>query len=158
MKAKILILTGTSKKQFIKNFKSLDDFYNYKDSRLDNNVNYIKYSLLLDGETKYTLPKKEYSKNRIKEKTKFTISNKYNNNKSQKNSRNNQLALVGNDLINLNMTPIRQRNLVKFMEQKPVTDREKNIIKSMFANDKLSISQYNLIREIQETANRRVRC
>ena len=44
------------------------------------------------------------------------------------------------------------------MEQKPVTDREKNIIKSMFANDKLSISQYNLIREIQETANRRVRC
>ena len=158
MKAKILILTGTSKKQFIKNFKSLDDFYNYKDSRLDNNVNYIKYSLLLDGETKYTFPKKEYSKNRIKEKTKFTISNKYNNNKSQKNSRNNQLALVGNDLINLNMTPIRQRNLVKFMEQKPVTDREKNIIKSMFANDKLSISQYNLIREIQETANRRVRC
>ncbi len=158
MKAKILILTGTSKKQFIKNFKSLDDFYNYKDSRLDNNVNYIKYSLLLDGETKYTLPKKEYSKNRIKEKTKFTISNKYDKNKSQKNSRNNQLALVGNDLINLNMTPIRQRNLVKFMEQKPVTDREKNIIKSMFANDKLSISQYNLIREIQETANRRVRC
>ena len=67
--------------------KNIDDFNNYKDAKLDGNVTYIKYSLLLDGAIQYTMPKTEYSKNRVVSNNK--VKPKNTDNTSQKNSRNN---------------------------------------------------------------------
>ena len=155
MKAKILFFTGTKKFDFIKEFNSIDDFNNYKDAKLDGNVTYIKYSLLLDGAIQYTMPKTEYSKNRVVSNNK--VKPKNTDNTSQKNSRNNQLALVGNDLINLNMTTAKSDRLIRFMNEKPLTQREKNIIKGILSVDKLSIKQYDLIKDIENTVSGRKR-
>ena len=155
--AKILQMTNSKKKQYVKEFKDLDTFNKFKDSRLSGRCTYFKYQLRKDGEQTYSLPKTEYA-NRDK---KFTNSKskretKLDNN-IQKHSRNNQLALDGNDLINLNMTPAKQRSLVKFMETKPVTNSEKKLIKSCFAFDKISVNQYKIIEDIKAKANRRVK-
>ena len=155
MKAKIMLLSNSNKREFTKEFKDLSAFHRYKQGVLDTNCRYIKYSLLLDGSTKFTKPKVEYG-NLNKRKQQSRRNNTLDN-KIQKSSRNNQLALVGNDLINLNMTPSKQRSLVKWMDNKPVTNSEKNLIKSMFSYDKISVAQYNVIEDIKAKVNRRIK-
>lgn len=153
--AKITQMTNSKKKNYLKQFKDLYTFNNYKKKLLETNCTYFKYQLRKDGEQFYSSAKTEYANkdNKAKDCKQRQTSNL--ENKIQKNSRNNQLALNGNDLINLNMTPAKQRSLVKFMNTKPVTNSEKNIIKSCFAFDKLSVNQYNIIEDIKSRANRR---
>jgi hypothetical protein len=158
MKAKILLITKTKKFDFIKEFKSIDDFNDYKDIKMSNTAKYIKYSLLLGGATQYTLPKTEYSKNRLSSNvSKFKEREQKVDNTVQKNSRNSQLALSGNNLINLSMTPAKSNKLIRFMNEKPLTQKEKKIIKSLLTVDKLSINQYDLIKDIENTVSRRKR-
>lgn len=152
IKAKIAMMTNNSKKEFIKEFNNISSFNDYKDSRLSGNTSYFKYQLMYQGEIMYGPVKTEYSnvKHYIKQ-------DKVVDNTAQKKSRNNQLAVQGNKLINLNMTPSRQRALVKWMNKSPLTTSEIKFVKSMFAFDKISIAQYNSIEELKNKVSRRVR-
>ena len=155
--AKILQMTNNKKKDYIKEFKDLDTFNNFKESRFNNGVTYLKYQLRKDGEQFYSSAKTEYANRNKKTKERGQTQTTNLENKIQRDSRNNQLALDGNDLINLNMTPAKQRSLVKFMETKPVTNSEKKLIKSCFAFDKISVTQYKIIEDIKAKANRRIK-
>ena len=155
MKAKILLMTNNSRKEFIKEFRDLEHFNNYKQSRLEGEVRFIKYSLLHDNSKMYEHSVTEYSVNRgsvldrVKKDTRTE-------NLIQRTSRQNQLALLGNKLINLNITPSIIKRLKKFMDNKPVTLKECKIIKSMLIQDKFTIAQYNLLKDIEERVDRRL--
>jgi hypothetical protein len=41
------------------------------------------------------------------------------------------------------------------MNEKPVSVKEKKIIKSLLINDKISVSQYELLKEIESRVNKR---
>jgi len=152
LKAKITLTTTKGRKDLLKEFKDLDSFNNYKQSQLNTNTLHIKYSLLFENQKIYTPIKIEYNSNRSK---RNKISKSYNDNRLQENSRNNQLALLGNKLINLNITPSIIRKFNTFMDNKPVTNNEKKIIKSLMIFDKLSISQYQLLKDIEQRVNKR---
>lgn len=152
---KAKIKTMTSKRlEYIKEFDNIESFNNYKEALLDSNCIYFKYQLLLGGANLYTESKTEYGNGNRKRVSK----SKGVDNAVQKNSRNNQLALSGNKLINLNMTPAKQRSLMKFINSSlPITQSEIRFIKSMFTFDKISIAQYNSIENLKLKVNRRVR-
>jgi len=152
LKAKITLTTTKGRKDLLKEFKDLDSFNNYKQSQLNTNTLHIKYSLLFENQKIYTPIKIEYNSNRSK---RNKISESYNDNRLQENSRNNQLALLGNKLINLSITPSIIRKFNTFMDNKPVTNNEKKIIKSLMIFDKLSISQYQLLKDIEQRVNKR---
>ena len=152
LKAKITLTTTKGRKDLLKEFKDLDSFNNYKQSQLNTNTLHIKYSLLFENQKIYTPIKIEYNSNRSK---RNKISESYNDNRLQENSRNNQLALLGNKLINLSITPSIIRKFNTFMDNKPVTNNEKKIIKSLMIFDKLSISQYELLKDIEQRVNKR---
>ena len=155
MKAKMVLTTNNSRKEFIKEFRDLEHFNNYKQSRLEDKVRSIKYSLLHDNSKMYTHSVTEYgvdrglSSNNTKKDTRTE-------NLIQRTSRQNQLALLGNNLVNLNITPSIIKRLKKFMDNKPVTLKESKTIKSMLIQDKFTIAQYNLLKDIEERVNRRV--
>lgn len=152
IKVKITLVTSSRRKEFFKEFKDIEFFNKYKNLQLNNNCNYLKYSFIKNN--KFTESKTEFGnleKENIKEKN---IEFK---NTPQKNSRENQLALIGNKLINLNITNAKQKSLVKFMEINPFTEKEKNIIKSMFLFSKLSVDQYLFIEDIKKKSKRRVK-
>ena len=160
MKVKMKLFTDTTKKDFVKEFKDLQYFNDFKSSRLDNNVRSITYSILHDNANVYTKPVTEYGVKRSYSSKNITRDSKSKNrdNTIQKTSRNNHLALVGNDLINLNMTPSKQKKLVKWMDSGvPITSGEKKLVKGLFLFDKLSVSQYQLLDEIQRKVSRRVK-
>ena len=150
MKVKIITISNSSKKEFIKEFLNKEQFENYKEICLNTNINYIKYSIFENGYYKPYI--KEFSKNRNIDKD---VNKSFNKNTLQKNSRNNQLALLGNKLINLNITPSIIRKFNKFMNDKPVSIEEKKIIKSLLINDKISVSQYELLKQIETRVNKR---
>jgi len=152
LKAKITLTTTKGRKDLLKEFKDLDSFNNYKQSQLNTNTLHIKYSLLFENQKIYTPIKIEYNSNRSK---RNKISESYNDNRLQENSRNNQLALLGNKLINLSITPSIIRKFNTFIDNKPVTNNEKKIIKSLMIFDKLSISQYELLKDIEQRVNKR---
>jgi hypothetical protein len=152
LKARITLTTTKGRKDFLKEFKDLDSFNNYKQNQLNTNTLHIKYSLLFENKKIYTPTKIEYNSDRSKINK---ISKSYNENRLQQNSRNNQLALLGNKLINLNITPSIIRKFNKFMDNKPVTNEEKKIIKSLMIFDKLSVSQYQLLKDIEQRVNKR---
>jgi len=152
LKARITLTTTKGRKDLLKEFKDIDSFNNYKENHLEKNTLHIKYSLLFENQKIYTPIKIEYNSNRFK---RNKISKSYNDNRLQENSRNNQLALLGNKLINLNITPSIIRKFNTFMDNKPVTNNEKKIIKSLMIFDKLSISQYQLLKDIEQRVNKR---
>ena len=153
IKAKITMMTTKSRKEFTKEFNSIDSFENYKENKLSGNTSYFKYQLMHEGTNIYTKSKTEYGNNKDYIKQERPVDNTV-----QKNSRNNQLAIKGNKIINLNMTPSRQRSLMKWINSGvPVTSNEIKFIKSMFAFDKISISQYEAINNLKEKVSRRVR-
>ena len=152
LKARITLTTTKGRKDLLKEFKDIDSFNNYKENHLEKNTLHIKYSLLFENQKIYTPIKIEYNSNRSK---RNKISKSYNDNRLQENSRNNQLALLGNKLINLNITPSIIRKFNTFMDNKPVTNNEKKIIKSLMIFDKLSISQYQLLKDIEQRVNKR---
>jgi len=152
LKAKITLTTTKGRKDLLKEFKDIDSFNNYKENHLEKNTLHIKYSLLFENQKIYTPIKTEYNSNRFKVNK---ISKSYNDNRLQENSRNNQLALLGNKLINLSITPSIIRKFNTFMDNKPVTNNEKKIIKSLMIFDKLSISQYQLLKDIEQRVNKR---
>ena len=153
IKAKIKTITG-KRSEYVKEFDNIESFNNYKEALLDGNCTYFKYQLLLDGANLYTESKTEYgNSNRNKVSKSKSVDNT-----AQKNSRNNQLALSGNKMINLNMTPARQRSLMKWiLSGVPITKTEISFIKSMFCFDKISVSQYSAIETIKSKVSRRVR-
>ena len=55
------------------------------------------------------------------------------------------------------MTTAKSDRLIRFMNEKPLTQREKNIIKGILSVDKLSIKQYDLIKDIENTVSGRKR-
>lgn len=152
LKAKITLTTTKGRKDLLKEFKDLGSFNNYKENQLNTNTLHIKYSLLFENQKIYTPIKTEYNSNRFK---RNKISESYNDNILQENSRNNQLALLGNKLINLSITPSIIRKFNKFMDNKPVTNNEKKIIKSLMIFDKLSVGQYQLLKDIEQKVNKR---
>jgi hypothetical protein len=152
LKARITLTTTKGRKDFLKEFKDLDSFNNYKENHLNQNTLHIKYSLLFENQKIYTPTKTEYNSDRYK---RNKVSKSYNDNRLQENSRNNQLALLGNKLINLNITPSIIRKFNKFIDNKPVTNNEKKIIKSLMIFDKLSVGQYQLLKDIEEKVNKR---
>jgi len=152
LKAKITLTTTKGRKDFLKEFKDLDSFNNYKENQLNTNTLHIKYSLLFENQNTYTPIKTEYSSDRSK---RNKVSKSHNDNILQENSRNNQLALLGNKLINLTITPSIIRKFNKFMDNKPVTNNEKKIIKSLMIFDKLSVSQYQLLKDTEQKVNKR---
>jgi len=148
---KLTIQTETKQNKLNKQFESIDKFNEYKKQRLETGCKFIKYSIKLKGSLMYSESVFEYGNNRNLERLTTKLEQR------QKNS-NNNIALSGNKLINLNMTPARQKKLVKwFNSGVPITPREINIIKGMFSYDKISIRQYNLIEDIKNTVNRRVK-
>ena len=152
LKAKITLTTTKGRKDFLKEFKDLDSFNNYKENQLNTNTLHIKYSLLFENQKIYTPTKIEYNSDRSKRSKAPKLRS---DNKVQENSRNNNLALLGNKLINLNVTPSIIRKFNKFMDNKPVTNNEKKIIKSLMIFDKLSISQYELLKDIEQRVNKK---
>lgn len=152
LKARITLTTTKGRKDFLKEFKDLYSFNNYKQNQLNTNTLHIKYSLLFENKNIYTPTKIEYNSDRSKINK---VSKSYNDNMLQQNSRNNNIALLGNKLINLNITPSIIRKFNKFMDNKPVTNNEKKIIKSLMIFDKLSVSQYQLLKDIEERVNKR---
>ena len=159
---KILLQTNTNKSEFVKEYKSIDSFNEWKQTRLKTNCKYIKYSVKEQGEIMYSKPFTEYGTNRNT--TKFSTNKagyfKPNTSDSyaQKQSRNNHLALSGNDLVNLSMTPQKHKKLMKWINSNvPITPYEIKTIKSMFKYDKLTLGQYNFIKQIQDTVSRRVK-
>jgi hypothetical protein len=154
LKARIALTTTKGRKDLLKEFKDLDEFNNYKGNQLNTNTLHIKYSLLFENQKIYTPTKTEYGINRDINCKKRKTTDKFEN-LAQQRSRQNQLALLGNKLINLNITPSIIRKFNKFMDNKPVTDEEKKIIKSLMIFDKLSVSQYNLLKDIEERVNKR---
>ncbi len=158
---KITVQTEINQNRLNKQFESIDKFNEYKKQRLETGCKFIKYSIKLKGSLMYSESVFEYGINRKSERltTKAEQRQKNtNDNITQRESRNNNIALSGNKLISLNMTPARQKKLVKwFNSGVPITPREINIIKSMFSYDKISIRQYYLIEDIKSTVNRRVK-
>ena len=158
---KLTIQTEAKQNRLNKQFESIDKFNEYKKLRLETGCKFIKYSIKLKGSLMYSESVFEYGNNRKSERltTKSEQRQKNSNdNITQRKSRNNNIALSGNKLINLNMTPSRQKKLVKwFNSGVPITPREINIIKGMFSYDKISIRQYDLIEDIKNTVNRRVK-
>jgi hypothetical protein len=153
IKAKITMMTTKSRKEFIKEFNSIDSFEKYKENKLSGNTSYFKYQLMKEGTNVYTTAKVEYGNNNYYIKQDRSIDNSM-----QKNSRNSQLAIKGNKIINLNMTPSRQRSLMKWINSGvPITSNEIKFIKSMFAFDKISIAQYEAINNLKEKVSRRVK-
>jgi hypothetical protein len=154
LKARITLTTTKGRKDFLKEFKDLDAFNNYKENQLGTNTLHIKYSLLFENQKIYTPIKTEYGINRDISSKKRKKTDKFEN-LVQQRSRQNQLALLGNKLINLTITPSIIRKFNKFMDNKPVTNEEKKIIKSLMIFDKLSVNQYNLLKDIEERVNKR---
>jgi hypothetical protein len=153
IKVKITLQTETKQKRLNIDFESIDEFNKYKKQRLETGCKFIKYSIKQEGRLMYSESVFEYGISRDKAKQR---SLSHNDNIVQRNSRNNNIALAGNKLINLNMTPARQRKLVKWFESEaPITTREINIIKSMFSCSKISTRQYNLIENIKLDVSRR---
>lgn len=152
LKARITLTTTKGRVDLLKEFKDLDSFNNYKQNQLNTNTLHFKYSLLFENQKIYTPYKTEYSSDRSK---KSKVYKYYNDNRIQENSRNNQLALLGNKLINLTITPSIIRKFNKFMDNKPVTNEEKKIIKSLIIYDKLSVNQYQLLKDIEQRVNKR---
>jgi len=159
IKVKIKLVNKHNRKfNTVKEFISEDKFNEWVDNKINTTVLRMSYSILREGSLTYDGYKNVYSKlNTIKS----IKSNKYesvNENVVQKNSRLNQLALKGNNLINLNFTPSKQKRLVKWISSGvPITKKEIKMIKSMFAYSKLSVSQYNLIQDIEDRVNRRTK-
>jgi len=154
VKARIKLTTTRGRVEFLKEFKDIDSFNNYKEGQLNTHTLHIKYSLLFENEKMYTPAKTEYNPDRSLRKVKI---NKVNDmtNLIQSKSRNNNIALLGNKLISLSITPSIIRKFNKFMDNKPVTNTEKKTIKSLMLFEKLSISQYQLLKDIEERVNRR---
>ena len=59
---KILLQTKTNQKDFVKEYKSIDDFNKWKLHKLTTTCIYIKYSIKKQGEILYNLPIVEYGK------------------------------------------------------------------------------------------------
>ena len=151
---KLTIQTETKQNRLNKQFESIDKFNEYKKLRLETGCKFIKYSIKLKGSLMYSESVFEYGNNRKSEQRQKNS----NDNIAQRKSRNNNIALSGNKLINLNMTPARQKKLVKwFNSGVPITPREINIIKGMLSYDKISIKQYYLIEDIKSSVSRRVK-
>lgn len=156
---KMLVQTASRQKKFNKEFSSINAFNEYKSHRLECNWKFVKYSIREENQVMYSLPVFEYGANKLIESkpisdTKMSASD----NQQQRSSRNSQLALIGNELINLNMTPAKQRSLVKWIESGvPITSKEVKTIKSLFNWSKITIGQYNLIEDIKSRVNRRVK-
>lgn len=161
IEVKLTVQTETKQNRLNKQFESIDKFNEYKKQRLDTGCKFIKYSIKLKGSLTYSESVFEYGNNRISDRRTSKEEQRQkntNDNITQRNSRNNNIALSGNKLINLNMTPARQKKLVKwFNSGVPITPREVNIIKSMFSYDKISIRQYYLIEDIKNAVSRRVK-
>ena len=157
--AKILLQTSDKHTNWVKRFNTQQDFNAFKALKLES-CDFIKYSIKDDNSTTYSKIKTEYGKSR-----KFstrTDGDRYKNiisneNKVQKGSRNNQLALKGDKIISLSMTPARVRSLSKLIDTAPLTTKEVSILKSMFTVSKLSMAQYKLIEDIKHRASRRVK-
>lgn len=159
---KILLQTNTNKSEFIKEYKSIDSFNEWKQTRLESNCKYIKYSVKEQGEIMYSKSFTEYGTNRnttvTNNKGKRIVKATTIDNYAQKQSRNNHLALSGNDLVNLSMTPQKHKKLMKWINSGvPITDTEVSKIKSIMCSIKLTLPQYNFIKQIQDTVSRRVK-
>ena len=163
---RVLLQTHTHQSKFIKNFTSIDTFNDWKVKRLESSCKYIKYSIKHKGEAMYGTDITEYGKDRdgdskdakagIEAKKKKWAN--ATSNIVQTLSRNNNIALRDNDLISLSMTPPKQRRLMKWINSDiPITPKEISIIKSLFLYKRLSLSQYNLIKDIETCVSRRVR-
>jgi len=161
---KILLQTNNNKSEFVSEYKSIDAFNKWKSTRLLTNCKYIKYSMKEKGEFMYSKPVTEYGTNRNKtinletKKTINSIRKNIINNQIQKKSRNNHIALVGNDLINLSMTPQKQSKLMKWIDSGvPITSNEVRKIKSIMCSKKLTLGQYAFIKQIKDTVSKRVK-
>tara|TARA_R110000765_G_scaffold9561_2_gene29783 strand:+ start:252 stop:740 length:489 start_codon:yes stop_codon:yes gene_type:complete len=154
---KMLVQTASHQKKFNKEFKSINAFNEYKSNRLECNWKFVKYSIREESQVMYSLPVFEYGANKLIE-SKLNLDTKMytSDNQQQQSSRNSQLALIGNKLINLNMTPAKQRSLVKWIESGvPITSKEVKTIKSLFNWSKITVGQYNLIEDIKLDVSRR---
>jgi len=151
LQAKILLFNPNSKKDFFKDFKNLEEFNKYKEEKLLNNI-YIKYQIKFKEDLIYSESKIEYSKNKdsILKKDKY---NKSQQNKIQRNSRQNNIALVGNDLVNLSTSNLKINSFLN--SNLPITNEEIRILKSMTSYKTLTVTQYNLVKDIKEKVKRR---
>ena len=151
LQAKILLFNPNSKKDFFKDFKNLEEFNKYKEEKLLNNI-YIKYQIKFKEDLIYYESKIEYSKNKdsILKKDKY---NKSQQNKIQRNSRQNNIALVGNDLVNLSTSNLKINSFLN--SNLPITNEEIRILKSMTSYKTLTVTQYNLVKDIKEKVKRR---
>lgn len=156
---KMLVQTASRQKKFNKEFKSIESFNDYKSTKLECNWKFVKYSIKEKGQLMYSLPVFEYGSNNLVEyKAKSSTQKRAGANQLQRASRKNDVALSGNKLINLNMTPSKQRSLVKWIESGvPITNNEIKTIKSLFSWDKITIGQYKLIEDIKSKVIRRVK-
>ena len=159
IKVKIQLVNKDNRKfNVTKEFISEDKFNEWVDNKINTTVLRMSYSILREGSLTYDGYKNVYSKSNTRKSIKSNNYESTNKNIVQKNSRLNQLALKGNNLINLNFTPAKQKRLVSWIESGvPITKKEIKMIKSMFAYSKLSISQYNLIQDIEDRVNRRIK-
>ena len=152
MKAKILMMTSTGKKDFNKTFKDLDSFNKYKDEMLKCNCRYIKYSLSLNDDYNYTESKVEYGNQNIKQRNSDDL---YYTDRIQKTSTNNHIAVHNDKLINLSVKPLNIDGIIN--SNLPLTTKEIYLLKSLSIFKTLSVKQYLILKEIKEKANRRIK-
>ena len=152
MKAKILTMTSSGKKDFTKTFKDLDSFNKYKEELLKTNCRYIKYSLSLNDDYNYTESKVEYGSTDIKQKK---FGNSYYSDRVQKTSINNHIAVHNDKLINLSVERLNIDGIIN--SNLPLTTKEIYLLKSLSIFKILSVKQYVMLKEIKEKANRRIK-
>ena len=152
MKAKILMMTSTGKKDFTKTFKDLDSFNKYKDEMLKCNCRYIKYSLSLNDDYNYTESKVEYGNQNIKQRNSDDL---YYSDRIQKTSTNNHIAVHNGKLINLSVKTLNIDGIIN--SNLPLTTKEIYLLKSLSIFKTLSVKQYLMLKEIKEKANRRIK-
>ena len=123
-------------------------FKNIPDKRQYKNTTSLKFK----EDLIYSESKIEYSKNKdsILKKDKY---NKSQQNKIQRNSRQNNIALVGNDLVNLSTSNLKINSFLN--SNLPITNEEIRILKSMTSYKTLTVTQYNLVKDIKEKVKRR---
>jgi len=159
---RIKIFSQSHKREISKEF-TFDEFNSWKKDRLNTNVVYLKYKFKKISDNIWSVWNTEHSKfrNQPKQTCRFGESDRRveitAENNSQRLSRNSNLLVKGNKVVSLSMTPSRKNKIDTYLKSnKPITSRERRILKDFFHLNTMSKRQLITYNDIFAKIDRRI--
>lgn len=158
---RIKIFSQSHKREISKEF-TFDEFNSWKKDRLNTNVVYLKYKFKKISDNMWSVWNTEHSKfrNQPKQTCRFFASNRRveitAENNLQRLSRNSNLFVKDDKVVSLSMTPSRKNKIDTYLKSnKPITLRERRILKDFFHLNTMSKRQLITYNDIFAKINRR---